>query len=244
MIEPLAGVASMQLIGQVSAGLWPWILAALTGYLLGSIPFGLILTRAAGLGDVRSIGSGNIGATNVLRTGNKTVAAATLLFDGLKATVAVLLVHWALKFSWQFPFDYIPGVAIPAANAGDGVAYDAFMVGAVAGAAAVLGHTFPIWLGFKGVKGVATYIGATLGIYWPLALFFCGAWLLVALLFRISSLAALTAAVLTPAYVYLLEERGLALLLAALSALLIYKHKANIERLLAGEEPTIGAKGK
>ncbi len=219
-----------------------WLGAIAVGYLLGSIPFGLLLTRAAGLGDVRNIGSGNIGATNVLRTGNKGLAAATLLLDGLKATVAVLLVHWALKSAWKFPMDYIPGLQMPGAPTSQSLATEAFFVSAIAGAAAVIGHIFPVWLGFKGGKGVATYIGAALGIFWPAALFFCGMWLAIALLARISSLSALIATLATPMYPFMLGEKRLAAIFAALSAVVIAKHHANIRRLMDGEEPRIGAK--
>jgi glycerol-3-phosphate acyltransferase PlsY len=191
------------------------------GYLLGSIPFGLLLTRAAGLGDIRKIGSGNIGATNVLRTGRKGLAAATLVLDGLKGTA---------------------GVLVPAFLFGG----DAGLWG---GFAAFLGHLFPIWLGFKGGKGVATYIGVLLGAAWPLALVFCGIWLLVAATLRLSSLAALVAAVATPiaAWAGVAGEWGsspgaLTVLALAMSALVLFRHHANIRRLLAGTEPRIGEK--
>lgn len=225
-----------------TSGAMPWLAAIVVGYLLGSIPFGLVLTRAAGLGDVRNIGSGNIGATNVLRTGNKGLAAATLLLDGLKATVAVLIVHWLLKSGWGFSIDYLPGLLFKTEPAGYGLARQAFYISASAGAAAVIGHIFPVWLGFKGGKGVATYIGAALGIFWPAALFFCATWLVIAMISRISSLSALVAAIATPIYPYLLGETKLALGLAAVSALVVYKHDANIRRIVAGEEPKIGAK--
>jgi len=199
----------------IVAGLWPWLIYAfLGGYLAGSIPFGLLLTRAAGLGDIRSIGSGNIGATNVLRTGNKPVAAATLLLDGLKGTAAVLIArHW--------------GGAAPAALAGVG---------------AFVGHLFPVWLRFRGGKGVATYIGVLAGLYWPAALVFCGTWAAVALLMRISSLAAIVASLAAPLVLYMQGQRELAMLALFLTLLLLWKHRANIERLRMGEEPKIGAK--
>ncbi|MEZ5844136.1 MAG: glycerol-3-phosphate 1-O-acyltransferase PlsY [Hyphomicrobiaceae bacterium] len=193
--------------------------AAIAGYLLGSIPFGLLLTRAAGLGDIRNIGSGNIGATNVLRTGNKGLAVATLLLDALKGTVAVLVAH---KIGATY------GYAIVAAMAG--------------GLGAFLGHIFPVWLGFKGGKGVATYIGVLLGFLPKLALAFCAIWLVVALASRYSSLSALVAAVVAPVGAYVVGETPAALLALAMSGLLIWKHQANIRRLLKGEEPRIGAK--
>jgi glycerol-3-phosphate acyltransferase PlsY len=199
----------------------PWSLAALAfGYLLGSVPFGLILTRLAGLGDVRAIGSGNIGATNVLRTGSKKLAAATLLLDALKGTAAVLAGHWI--------------------GAHGGVAIQASLV---AGLGAFLGHVFPVWLGFKGGKGVATYIGVMLGAAWMLAVIFCGIWLGVAVITRYSSLSALVAAVVTPIIAWFLTSPALGVLAAFMSTLLLWKHRTNIARLMSGEEPKIGAKG-
>lgn len=199
----------------------PWSLAAAAlGYLLGSIPFGLLLTRAAGLGDVRKIGSGNIGATNVLRTGNKKLAAATLLLDALKGTAAVLAGHWI--------------------GAQGGIA---ILASLVAGLAAFLGHLFPVWLGFKGGKGVATYIGVLLGLAPKIALLFCALWLAVAVTSRYSSLSALVAAVATPIAAWFMDSLGLGIFAAIMSALLLWKHKANISRLLAGEETKIGSKG-
>lgn len=199
----------------------PWTLAALAvGYLLGSIPFGLLLTRAAGLGDVRSIGSGNIGATNVLRTGNKKLAAVTLLLDTLKGTAAVLVGHWIGAHG---------GVAI--------------LASLVAGLGAFIGHILPVWLGFKGGKGVATYIGVLLGAAWKLAVVFCAIWLAIAFTTRYSSLSALIAAVVTPAIAWFWESPALGILAALMSALLLWKHEANIRRLMAGKEPRIGAKG-
>jgi glycerol-3-phosphate acyltransferase PlsY len=190
------------------------ILALVFGYLLGSIPFGLLITRAAGLGDVRKIGSGNIGATNVLRTGNKGLAAATLLLDALKGTVAVLIAgHFASE------------------------------LGLWAGLGAFLGHLFPVWLGFKGGKGVATYLGVLIGLAWQVALIFAIVWLAVAFLFRYSSLAALTAAVIVPIALYFLSTPQIAGLFAVMSLIVIFKHRANIARLLAGTEGKIGAKG-
>lgn len=196
------------------------VAAVCLGYLLGSIPFGLLLTKAAGLGDIRNVGSGNIGATNVLRTGHKGLALATLLLDALKGLAAVLLAHWlGARF----------GYAVAA--------------GLFGGLGAFLGHIFPVWLGFKGGKGVATYIGVLYALHWPAALLCCGTWLAMALLMRYSSLAALVAAVVTPLTLLGFGDRPAALLFVILSALLIWKHKGNIQRLLAGEEPRIGAKG-
>lgn len=202
------------------------IVAVLMGYLLGSIPFGLLLTRAAGLGDVRQIGSGNIGATNVLRTGNKGLAALTLLLDALKATVAVYLAY-----------------RIFAPMAGDAASVRrADALAAMAGVAAFVGHIYPVWLGFKGGKGVATFIGASLGFYWPAALAFCLAWLVIAVALRISSLAALVASVLATGYTFIVGETGYGVLLALMTVLIFFKHEANIKRLIAGEEPRIGQK--
>lgn len=197
----------------------PALTALGLGYLLGSIPFGLILTRAAGLGDVRSIGSGNIGATNVLRTGNKKVAAATLLLDALKGTAAVYLGH---------EFGATHGIAI--------------LAGLLAGLGAFLGHIFPVWLGFKGGKGVATYIGVLIGAAWPAALVFCSVWLALAVVTRYSSLSALVASIVAPIYLFVTGRIPEAMLGAFMTAVLLWKHSTNIKRLLAGEEPRIGAK--
>lgn len=191
-----------------------YAIALVFGYLLGSIPFGLLITRAAGLGDVRKIGSGNIGATNVLRTGNKGLAAATLLFDALKGTAAALI---AGHFSPDF--------------------------GLLAGFGAFLGHLFPVWLGFKGGKGVATYLGVLLGLAWQGMLVFAVVWLAMAFLFRYSSLAALAAAVVVPIALYVTSTPQIAGLFAAMSLIVIVKHRANISRLLAGTESKIGANG-
>jgi acyl phosphate:glycerol-3-phosphate acyltransferase len=197
----------------------PYALAALAlGYLLGSIPFGLLLTHAAGLGDVRMIGSGNIGATNVLRTGHKGLAALTLVLDALKGTLAVYV-----------------GYRVGAAG---GIAILASML---AGLAAFVGHIFPVWLRFHGGKGVATYLGVLLGVSWAAGLVFCGIWLAVAFLTRYSSLSALVAALIVPLALLVLGNAPAALLTALLSALLIYKHRTNIKRLAAGQEPKIGA---
>ncbi|MDX8511455.1 glycerol-3-phosphate 1-O-acyltransferase PlsY [Mesorhizobium captivum] len=191
-----------------------YVLALIFGYLLGSIPFGLLITRAAGLGDVRNIGSGNIGATNVLRTGNKALAAATLLLDALKGTAAALI---AGHFSPDF--------------------------GLLAGFAAFLGHLFPVWLGFKGGKGVATYLGVLLGLAWQGMLVFAVVWLAMAFLFRYSSLAALVSAVVVPIALYFISTPQIAGLFALMSLIVFIKHRANISRLLAGTEGKIGAKG-
>ena len=190
-------------------------LSALIGYLFGSIPFGLILTRMAGLGDVRKIGSGNIGATNVLRTGNKKLAAATLLLDALKGTAAVLV-----------------------ANALWG--YEASLV---AGFFAFLGHLFPVWLGFKGGKGVATYIGVLLGAAPLMMLAFALIWLATAFITRYSSLSALLAMLIIPVVLWVLGPEKTALLVTLLSAISWWKHRENIARLLAGTESRIGQKG-
>ena len=183
------------------------------GYLLGSIPFGLILTRIAGLGDIRAIGSGNIGATNVLRTGNKGLAAATLVLDALKGTAAVL-------FGGM--------IAGP-------------MVATIAGVAAFLGHLFPIWLGFKGGKGGATYIGVLAGLCWPAAIVFGGVWLATAVVTRFSSASTLLASLVTPIAVYFLSTPGTATLFVGMTALLWWRHADNIRRLMAGTETKIGA---
>jgi len=196
-------------------GSWPQLLLALAfGYLLGSIPFGLLLTRIAGLGDIRAIGSGNIGATNVLRTGNKLLAAATLLGDALKGTVAVLI----------------------AARWGEGAALAAAL-------GAFLGHLFPVWLGFKGGKGVATFIGCLIGLSPWAALVFAVVWLAIAFLSRYSSLAALVASAATPAALYALGNGPAAVLFVLLAVLLWVRHRANIARLMSGRESRIGSKG-
>jgi glycerol-3-phosphate acyltransferase PlsY len=187
--------------------------AFLFGYLLGSIPFGLILTRLAGTQDIRTIGSGNIGATNVLRTGRKGLAAATLLGDALKGAVAVWIATW------------LGGPDL----------------GLLAALGAFLGHLFPVWLKFKGGKGVATYIGLLLAIAWPAAIFFCLTWIVVAVLTRYSSLAALVASALTPAFLWYGHDLREAELFAVLSVLLWIMHRGNIARLLSGHEGKIGS---
>ncbi|HWK12836.1 MAG TPA: glycerol-3-phosphate 1-O-acyltransferase PlsY [Rhizobiaceae bacterium] len=189
--------------------------ALVLGYLLGSIPFGLIITRAAGLGDVRKIGSGNIGATNVLRTGRRGLAAATLLLDALKGAAAVLAVE-----AW------LPGL------------------GLVAGFGAFLGHLFPVWLGFRGGKGVATYAGVLFAVAWQVGLIFAAVWIAVAAITRYSSLSALLGSLVAPIAIYLLFQRADAAIAMALMTVLVFiKHRANIGRLLAGTESRIGAKG-
>jgi acyl phosphate:glycerol-3-phosphate acyltransferase len=190
---------------------WPYYVAAIAGYLLGSIPFGLLLTRAAGLGDIRKIGSGNIGATNVLRTGHKGLAAATLLLDGGKGALAVLIArHWG------------PDTAI------------------LAGCGALIGHLHPLWLRFKGGKGVATSLGVLLALDWRIGLIGCATWLLVAAVFRYSSLAALCTAALAPIVAWFIATRQLAAVALLIAALVWLRHHQNIRRLLSGQEPKIG----
>ncbi len=184
------------------------------GYLLGSIPFGLVLTKIAGTQDLRTIGSGNIGATNVLRTGRKGLAAATLLLDAFKGTLAVLV---ALSYGDEYS-------------------------GVLAGLGAFLGHLYPIWLKFNGGKGVATYLGVALGLAWPGALVFALVWLGTAAITRYSSAAALAASAATPIALWAMGRSQPAELFAALALLLWFKHKPNIERLLAGTESRIGRK--
>ena len=189
-------------------------IAFVIGYLLGSIPFGLILTRLAGTQDLRTVGSGNIGATNVLRTGHKGLAAATLLLDLLKGTAAVII------------SGYFGGP-------------DAAML---AGLGAFLGHLFPVWLRFKGGKGVAVYIGILLGLFWPAALVFCLIWLAIAFASRYSSLAALVASLVTPLLLWWFGHLALASLFAVLTLLVFFMHRENIQRLMAGTEGRIGQK--
>ena len=199
-------------------------LAVVGGYLLGSIPFGVIATRLGGAGDVRNIGSGNIGATTVLRTGRKDLALITLLGDGGKGAVAVFIA-WLLTRQ--------AGAAAQA------------QLTALAGGASFLGHLFPVWLKFKGGKGVATFFGTLLAAAWPVGIAAGATWIAMAFLFRISSLAALTAVALAPVYVFLLDRPYPIAAMALFMAVLIYiRHKDNISRLLKGEEPKIGAKKK
>src|ERR1700710_244611 len=192
-----------------------WLpVALLLGYLLGSIPFGLILTRLAGTADLRSIGSGSIGATNVLRTGSKVLAAATLIGDALKGTAALLI-------------------------ANEFAGFNAAMLAALG---AFLGHLFPIWLNFKGGKGVAVYIGVLIGLFWPAAVVFCVLWLATALTSRYSSLSALVASFVTPIFLWWFGHPAPASLCAVLTLLLLYMHRENIKRLQAGTEGRIGEK--
>lgn len=191
------------------------LLVAVLAYLLGSVPFGIVIARVFGLGDLRKIGSGNIGATNVLRTGNKLAAFLTVVLDAGKGGIAVLVAR---------------------ACVGEDAAQ-------LAGIAAFLGHLFPVWLGFKGGKGVATFLGTLLALSFPVGLAACGLWLVVALLSRISSLSALVAAVLSPVAAWALGHTELIGLTVLLALIILERHKANIARLLRGEEPRIGRKG-
>ena len=194
----------------------PLLLAvvAVLAYLLGSVPFGIVITRALGLGDLRKIGSGNIGATNVLRTGNKGAALATLILDAAKGGIAVLIARWA-------------------------VGEDAAQL---AGLAAFLGHLFPVWLGFKGGKGVATFLGTLIALAWPVGLAACGTWLVVAVITRISSLSALVAAALSSFWLFVFNQGQMLLLVILLTVLVYIRHWANLQRIKAGTEPKIGAK--
>lgn len=195
------------------SGLGLWAALAVASYLLGSIPFGLVLTKLAGLGDIRAIGSGNIGATNVLRTGKKGLAAATLLLDGGKGAAAVLLARWLVADE---------------------------LAPLIAGVLAFLGHLYPVWLGFKGGKGVATAIGLWLALAWPVGVGACLLWLLTAFLRRRSSLAALVAIGLTPVLAGVIASVSYALAALPVTLLVFWRHRGNIERLLAGTEPKIG----
>ena len=190
------------------------LVVAFLSYLAGSIPFGVVITRAMGLGDLRSIGSGNIGATNVLRTGNKPAAAATLILDAAKGGIAVLIAR---------------------ATVGDDAAQ-------VAALASFLGHLYPVWLGFKGGKGVATFLGILLALVWPIGLAACATWLVTAALSRISSLSALAAAGLAPGYLAFAGYSDMVLLTLLLAILVWLRHSANIRRLRDGTEPKIGRK--
>ncbi len=194
----------------------PLILAlvALLAYGLGSVPFGLVITRALGLGDLRQIGSGNIGATNVLRTGNKGAALATLLLDAAKGGIAVLIAR---------------------ALVGEDAAQ-------IAGLSAFLGHLYPVWLGFKGGKGVATFLGTVLALAWPVGLAACATWLVVAAVSRISSLSALVAAASTSLWLVVFNRGQMLLLIMVLTVLVYIRHRANLQRIKAGTEPRIGAK--
>ncbi len=198
-----------------------FILAAVGGYLLGSVPFGLVITKAAGLGDIRSIGSGNIGATNVLRTGRKDLALATLLLDAGKAGIALLIARWL----------------------SDGMPQQT-LIELTAGTAAFVGHCFPVWLKFKGGKGVATFFGLLFAGYWPLALLAGVVWLAIATIFRYSSLAALAAVAITPIAAMVAGVPEHAAFTAAIAVLIFWLHRTNIARLRAGTEPRIGDKKK
>ncbi len=189
-------------------------LATLIGYGLGSVPFGVVIAWLAGLGDVRKIGSGNIGATNVLRTGKRWAAALTLLLDGSKGAVAVLLGSWLFGTTGAL----------------------------IAGLAAVLGHIFPVWLGFKGGKGMATFIGVLLGLHWPVGLLVIATWLAVAFLFKISSLSALVAAALAPAYSMAFGDLTASIFTLLLTIIIFVAHHENLHRLWQGTEPRIGAR--
>ncbi|WP_294330721.1 glycerol-3-phosphate 1-O-acyltransferase PlsY [uncultured Sphingomonas sp.] len=196
----------------------PWIAPAgalLLGYLLGSIPFGVLLTRAAGAGDLRQIGSGNIGATNVLRTGRKGLAAATLLLDMAKGAVAVLIAA-----------AFLPGTA------------------ALAATAAFIGHCYPVWLKFRGGKGVATLMGVVLALYWPSGLVYAAVWLGLLATVRISSVSGMAAAVSAPVSAAFFGRIDLVLMLLALALIVLWKHRENIDRLLSGSEPRVGSKRK
>ena len=192
------------------------VFALLLGYLLGAIPFGLLLTRMAGLGDVRSIGSGNIGATNVLRTGRKGLAAATLLLDAAKGAAAVLLARWL----WPDQAGLAP----------------------LAGLAAFLGHLYPVWLKLRGGKGVATLIGVVAALHWPVAMIVAAVWILALLLTRYSSVGGMAAAVAAPVVTVLFGRADLAPLFAGFALLVLWKHRANIARLVQGSEPKVGGR--
>ncbi|RWR51374.1 glycerol-3-phosphate 1-O-acyltransferase PlsY [Sinirhodobacter ferrireducens] len=188
---------------------------AVLGYLLGAIPFGVVVTRLMGLGDLRTIGSGNIGATNVLRTGHKGAALATLLLDSGKGAVAVLLARYFLDDT----------------------------AAQIAGGAAFVGHLYPVWLRFRGGKGVATFLGTLIALAWPVGLAACAVWLVTAALSRISSLSALVAAATAVPLALALGHREMMLLVAAMAVLIFWRHRANIQRLAQGREPRIGKKG-
>ena len=186
----------------------------LLGYVLGSIPFGVVLTRAFGAGDLRSIGSGNIGATNVLRTGRKSLAAATLILDAAKGAVAILLVAWLSPGNEGF-----------------------------AAVGAFIGHLYPVWLRFVGGKGVATFLGIALALQWPAGLVYAAVWLGVLALFRYSSVAGISAAIMAPVASAILGQFDLALIFLGFTVLVIWKHRSNLERLVAGTEPKVGGRG-
>lgn len=199
---------------EIVASLPVLTVVAVLAYLLGSVPFGVVITRALGLGDLRKLGSGNIGATNVLRTGNKAAALATLLLDAAKGGIAVLIARYA-------------------------VGEDAAQV---AGLAAFLGHLYPVWLKFRGGKGVATFLGILLALAWPLGLAACATWAVAAVIWRISSLAALMAAAFSGLWLFVFDQGRMLALVFVLTVLVYIRHWANIQRLKAGTEPKIGAK--
>jgi len=199
---------------EVTSGAMALILTGVLSYLLGSIPFGMVITRAFNLGDLRKIGSGNIGATNVLRTGSKPAALATLLLDGGKGAVAVLAARWM-------------------------VGADAAQLAALA---AFLGHLYPVWLGFKGGKGVATFLGTLLALAWPVGIAACLSWLAGALITRISSMGALVSAALAAVWAVVLGHGDMAALIVVLAVLVFWRHRSNIARVRAGTEPRIGRK--
>ncbi len=198
----------------IENGITILILWAVIGYLLGSIPFGMILTRLMGLGNLREIGSGNIGATNVLRTGNKAAAAGTLVLDGGKGAIAVLLAR---------------------ASAGEDAAQIAALM-------AMIGHCYPVWLGFRGGKGVATFLGLLLALAWPVGIACCLTWLVTAVVSRISSLSAIAAAASASVWALFLGHGSMVVLMVLLAGLIYYRHSDNIKRLKAGTEPRIGKK--
>lgn len=202
------------MIPLITASITALFITAIAAYLLGSIPFGIVITRAMGLGNLRDIGSGNIGATNVLRTGNKPAALATLILDAAKGGVAVVIARYM-------------------------VGEDAAQLAALA---AFLGHLFPIWLGFNGGKGVATFLGTLLALAWPVGLAACATWAVTAAVTRISSLSALVAAALAALWAWAFGHADMTLLVIVLAALVIIRHHANITRMLAGTEPRIGKK--
>ncbi|PYF11070.1 acyl-phosphate glycerol-3-phosphate acyltransferase [Rhodobacter viridis] len=203
-------------MADLHAGAMLLLAVAGLGYLLGSVPFGVVITKAFGLGDLRKIGSGNIGATNVLRTGNKAAAAATLILDGAKGAVAVLIARALLE--------------------GNDTA------AVVAGGAAFIGHLYPVWLKFKGGKGVATFLGTLIALHWALGLAACATWLVAAAVGRISSLSALVAAAGAVPLAFLLGDQAYMPVTALMAVLIFVRHRANIERILAGTEPKIGKK--
>ncbi|MBZ4021193.1 acyl-phosphate glycerol 3-phosphate acyltransferase [Rhodobacter sp. TJ_12] len=186
------------------------------GYLIGSVPFGVVITKLMGLGDLRQIGSGNIGATNVLRTGNKAAAATTLVLDGAKGAIAVVLARLVLGSE---------------------------TAAIVAGGAAFFGHLYPVWLKFRGGKGVATFLGTLIALHWLLGLAACGVWLITAAVWRISSLSALVAAAASVPLAWLLSDQKLMPICALMAVLIFWRHRANIARITAGTEPKIGKKG-